>query len=262
MRNRTLLLLSAMFGGTLGAQTPATAPASPTLGEFRLSGSSTIGSQYVFRGLTQTDGKPTVQAELDLSHPAGFYASASFSNISWITDQFPGGPASASVEVDLFGGYKWGFARDWTLDVGLYRYLYPGTYTSLGSYHPNTTEGDLGLSYRWVSLKYSRVLSEENFGVPDAKGSSYVDFSLGIPLGEEGWTVLVHGGKTTFNTGQPTTNHLLDYPDYKIGIAKEWNGYTAALAATHADTKDLGYRNANGRNIGGRRVTLTFAKTF
>jgi len=258
----TLFLISAMLGGALCAQTPATVPAPPTLGDFTLSGSTTLGSQYVFRGLTQTDGKPTVQAELDLARAAGFYASASFCNISWIRDQFSAGPVSASVEIDLFGGYKWGFARDWTLDAGLYRYLYPGTYTGLGSYHPNTTEGYLGLGFHWVSLKYSRVLSEANFGAPDAKGSSYLDFSLGIPLGETGWSVLVHGGKTTFDTAQSTTNHLLDYTDYKIGIAKEWKGYTAALAATDADTKDLGYRNAMGRNIGGRRVTLTFAKAF
>jgi uncharacterized protein (TIGR02001 family) len=238
------------------------APAPPSLLGSTLTGSATIGSQYLFRGLTQTDGKPTIQGELDLVHPSGFYFSTALSNISWISDQFAAGPLSAGVEVDLFGGYKWGFAKDWTLDVGAIRYLYPGDYKSLGGYNPNTTEAYLGLSYSWVSLKYSQVLTEGNFGIVQAKGSTYLDLSLTLPLGESGWTVVAHGGKTTYKTSDAAINSLLDYTDYKLGVAKEFKGYTLALAATTADTKDGGYRNALGRNIGKDRVTFTIAKSF
>ena len=56
----------------------------------------------------------------------------------------PGKANNAPVEVDLFGGYKWGFAKDWALDLGLYRYYYPGTYDNTGAYkNPNTTEAYL-----------------------------------------------------------------------------------------------------------------------
>ncbi|WP_243382251.1 TorF family putative porin [Geothrix alkalitolerans] len=246
---------------SLSAESPAPPPA--ILGA-ALSGSATFGSQYIFRGLTQTDGKPTIQGELDLVHPSGFYLSASFSNITWITDLYAGsgGKVSSGVEADLFGGYKWAFAKDWTLDLGAYRYLYPGTYQNVGSFNPNTTEAYLGLSYSWASLKYSRVVSAGNFGVADAEGSSYVDLSLAIPIGESGWTVLAHGGRTTYTTGDPAVESLLNYTDYKLGIAKEFKGYTFTLAGTKADTKDLGYNNAFGRNIGGTRGTFTIAKSF
>jgi len=251
------------------AQTPVTPtppapapPPPPSILGFALTGSATIGSQYIFRGLSQTDGKPTIQGELDLVHPSGFYLSTSLSNISWITDQFSSGPVSAGVELDLFGGYKWAFAKDWALDLGAYRYFYPGDYKSVPGYNPNTTEGYLGLSYSWASLKYSRVISDGNFGIAKASGSSYVDLSLTVPLGESGWTVLAHGGKTTFNTSDSALNSLLDYTDYKLGIAKEIKGYTLTLAGTNADTKDLGYKNALGRNIGKDRITFTIAKGF
>jgi uncharacterized protein (TIGR02001 family) len=267
-----------------------------------VSGSTTLGSQYIFRGLTQTDGKPTVQAELDLVHPTGFYLSTSLSNISWFTDQnagiasaptslgspaavgapyAPGKANSAGVELDLFGGYKWGFAKDWTLDVGLYRYLYPGTYDNLGAYrNPATTEAYLGLGYSWASLKYSQVISANTFGVNNSGGTTYVDLSLAIPLGDSGWTVQLHGGKTTYSTkanrgyflnGSTLTgdNSLFSYTDYKVGIAKEIKGYTLTLAATHADTKSRAsdndvtvYENTFGRNIGKGRVTFTIAKAF
>ncbi|GLH72832.1 hypothetical protein GETHLI_13340 [Geothrix limicola] len=299
MRRYSALPLLATLAAGLAAQSPAPAatPAPPTLLGFALSGSATFGSQYIFRGLTQTDGKPTVQGELDLVHPSGFYLSTSLSNISWFTDQnanlasapvslgSPGGGKvnSAAVELDLFGGYKWGFAKDWTLDVGLYRYLYPGTYQSLGAFrNPATTEAYLGLNYSWASLKYSRVLSANNFGTYNAEGATYVDLSLAVPIGESGWTVLVHGGHcaypsnanpaffTNANTGRLTgDNSLFSYSDYKLGVAKEIKGYTLTLAATDADTKSraadndvLVYENAAGRNIGKSRLTFTISKAF
>jgi len=268
VRRLFIVPLAAALTAHLLAQAPAVPaaapapPTPPTLLGFAVTGYTTLGSQYIFRGLTQTDGKPTVQAELDLVHPSGFYVSAALSNITWISDSFSSGPVSAGVEVDLFGGYKWGFAKDWTLDVGLYRYLYPGDYKAVPGYTPNTTEAYLGLSYSWASLKYSRVVSDGNFGVAKASGSSYIDLSLALPLGESGWTILAHGGKTTYNTSDAAVNSLFDYTDYKLGIAKEFKGYTFALAGTNADTKDAGYKNLLGRNIGKDRVTLTIAKTF
>lgn len=301
------LPLGAALTAHLMAQTPATPatspPAPPSLLGFALTGSTTLGSQYIFRGLTQTDGKPTVQAELDLVHPSGFHLSTSLSNISWFTDQnagFVSSPVSlaspgavgaplytagkvnsAAVELDLFGGYKWGFAKDWTLDVGLYRYLYLGTYENLGAYrNPATTEAYLGLGYAWASLKYSQVISANTFGVNNSGGTSYVDLTLAIPLGGSGWTVLAHGGRTTFSAkanpgyffnGSNLTgdNALFSYSDYKLGIAKEMKGYVLALAVTDTDAKSRAasndvtvYENAMGRNLGKSTVTLTIAKAF
>ena len=265
--SKTLFVLAAL-AGPLVAQSPAAPapapapPAPPSILGFALTGSTTVGSQYIFRGLTQTDGKPTVQAELDLVHPTGFYLSTALSNISWITDTPLSGPVSAGVELDVFGGYKWAFAKDWTLDLGLYRYLYPGDYSGVTGVNFNTTEAYLGLSYSWASLKYSRVISGGDFGIADAEGSSYVDLSLAYPLGDSGWTVLAHGGKTTFNTPFSGTNSLLGYTDYKLGIADALKDWTLTLAGTNADTKDLGYDNLFGRNIGKGRVTFTITKAF
>jgi uncharacterized protein (TIGR02001 family) len=310
MRFWTTLLLAAAQTAGLAAQAPAPTqaalpapPPPPSLLGFALSGSATLGSQYIWRGLTQTDGKPTVQAELDLVHPSGFYLSTSLSNISWFTDQnagFGSSPVSlgspgavgaplyaagrvnsAGVELDLFGGYKWAFAKDWTLDVGLYRYLYPGTYDNLGAFrNPNTTEAYLGLGYAWASLKYSRVISENCMGVNNSSGANYVDLSLAIPLGESGWTVLAHGGRTTYpakanpdfffnGTAVTGDNALFSYSDFKLGIAKEVKGYTLTLAGTEANTKARAsdhevpvYENATGHNLGKSRLTFTVSKSF
>jgi uncharacterized protein (TIGR02001 family) len=302
MRLLTALPLFGAMASVLIAQSPApTQPVPPSILGFAVSGSTTLGSQYIFRGLTQTDGKPTIQGELDLVHPSGFYLSTSMSNISWFTDQnsgFVNSPVSlgapgvggapyfadktnsASVELDLFGGYKWAFAKDWTLDLGLYRYLYPGTYSNLGLFrNPATTEAYLGLSYSWASLKYSQVLSATTFGTANAKGTSYVDLSLAIPLGESGFTLLAHGGRTTYAANANALfyngatkfddNSVFSYTDYRVGLAKEISGYTFTLAGTGANSKNTAadgqtpvYLNVMGRNIGGSRLTFTIAKAF
>ena len=193
----------------------------------------------------------------------------------------PGKVNSASVELDVFGGYKWGFAKDWTLDMGLYRYLYPGTYENLGAFrNPNTTEAYLGVAYSWASLKLSKVLGATTFGVYNAEGTTYADLTLAVPLGESGWTVQVHGGKTTYagnanrdlffnGTRLTGDNSLFSYSDFKVGVSKEFKGLAVALAVTGASTKARAsdndtavYENAAGRNIGGTRTTLTVAKSF
>ena len=302
MRNLSLLL-SCLALSPLTAQDPkAPAPAASSPGS-TLGGTVTFGTQYIWRGLTQTDGQPTIQGGIDLAHPSGFYISAFMSNISWYTDQNAGlasdptslgspgrvGPPlydprktnSAAVEVDLFGGYKWGFAKDWVVDVGLYRYLYPGTYENTGPYrNPATTEVYLGLGHSWASLKYYQSTSASYMGVFNSRGTSYIDLSLAIPVQDSGWTVQLHGGRTTFaahsnlayflnGTRLTGDNSLFSYSDFRLGVSREIKGYTFALGLTHATSRSRAadddvtvYENAMGRNTGRSRLTLTVTKSF
>ena len=59
-----------VFSGAALAQTaPASAPAS----NFTVSGNATLATDYVWRGLSQTWGKPALQATLEVAHSSGFY---------------------------------------------------------------------------------------------------------------------------------------------------------------------------------------------
>ncbi len=82
-------------------------------------------SNYISNGVTQTRGKPTVQAfvELDLN---GFYAG------SWISGvDFGNGD---KLEVDLYLGYRTVLANDLFLDVGYAQYLYDDTGNCCGEF--------------------------------------------------------------------------------------------------------------------------------
>lgn len=86
---------------------------------FEWSVNAAITSDYVYRGVSQSDNDPAVQAGLDVSYGilyAGFWATS-------IDEGFLGG----DLEVDYYAGIKpvWGPA---TFDFGVLYYTYPGAY--------------------------------------------------------------------------------------------------------------------------------------
>src|SRR4030081_1004235 len=68
--------------------TPAPADAEPAkpAEPYTITGNFGIYSQYIFRGLTQTDRKPAFQGGFDFAHTSGFYLGTWGSNVSWLHD--------------------------------------------------------------------------------------------------------------------------------------------------------------------------------
>src|SRR5258707_3952457 len=82
------------------AQTPA--PAAPA-SDHTFTANVALASQYIFRGLTQTNEKPAIQGGFDYSHASGVYVGTWLSNINWFTDQNIGGVAPGT-QVPLGAG--------------------------------------------------------------------------------------------------------------------------------------------------------------
>lgn len=59
-------------------------PASP----HTFTGNVGLFSQYVFRGISQTNEDPALQGGFDYSHASGFYIGTWASNISWLKEYF------------------------------------------------------------------------------------------------------------------------------------------------------------------------------
>ena len=144
------LALAALIPTAGLAQTPTPTPPEP---DWTFTGNVGFFSQYVFRGISQTNEKPAVQGGFDLGHKSGFYAGTWASNISWIGDFYippPGEPGvSSSLEWDFYGGYKGSLPMDFGYDLGVLYYWYPGRYPA-GFTTPNTTELYAALSWKWL----------------------------------------------------------------------------------------------------------------
>lgn len=70
------------------AQTPAPAApaAAPAAAASPLSFNVGVTSDYLFRGVSQTHGRPAIQGGIDYLHGSGFYVGAWASSITWVKD--------------------------------------------------------------------------------------------------------------------------------------------------------------------------------
>ncbi|MBS0322134.1 MAG: hypothetical protein JSR18_16440 [Proteobacteria bacterium] len=248
--------------GSALAQTPAPAPADakPPEPDWTLSANVGLFSQYVFRGITQTNEKPAIQGGFDLAHKSGFYVGTWASNISWLSDGNP--DVSASMEWDFYGGYKWGFAEDWTLDLGVLQYYYPGSYPSNYT-KPDTTELYANLSWKFLSVKYSYVVSNKTFGFPDSQGSYYIEGNAAYDIVDKvnDWlgkvTLIGHVGHQSYqNWGDYT------YTDWKGGIQGDFSGYTVGFYITGTDANAAYYTNRFGKDTSETQYVGFVSRSF
>jgi len=276
MRHITRALLVAGVIGlpamTTSALAADAAPASP----HTLTSNIGIFSQYVFRGLTQTNEKPAMQGGFDYAHSSGLYAGVWGSNVSWISDTVGQQNVSASLELDTYGGYKGAFSGgDVSYDVGFLRYNYPGDYTQLPTTaaKPDTNEVYGALSYKWFTAKYSYSLGN-TFGVKDARGSDYIDLSANFEIADA-LTLGLHAGKQKFKgtnaaawAGTVCTNDCYSYTDYKVSLTKAIKDYSVGIAFTGTNAKGTAsdgtvvWNNRFGKNVGRSEATVFVSRTF
>jgi uncharacterized protein (TIGR02001 family) len=272
-RNIRLLSMTVAFATGLlvnGAQAQAPAPAPAPAADakpadtkpaepYTITGNFGIYSQYIFRGLTQTDEKPAFQGGFDFAHTNGLYLGTWGSNISWLHDS---GVCNhgCSLEWDIYGGWKYAINDDWGTDIGVLYYYYPGSYNS-GVTKPNTTEIYVAGSWKWASLKYSYSV-DNTFGIPNSKNSWYLDLSANYPINEQ-WTINAHVGRQEYggNNNGVSNSDALNYTDWKLGATYLFMGYNIGAYYSDSNTKDAGYLIA-GRNIGKSTGTVFIQKTF
>lgn len=223
-------------------------------------------SQYVYRGIAQTNGNPAVQGGLDYVYKGHAYAGMWLSNTSFYNDLMTG--ASSSLEIDGYAGYKGKIGDGWKYDVGFLHYDYPGTFpaASLAAaklVKPNTNEVYGSLGYKGLWVKYSRSTGTL-FGIPGSSGTYYLEANDDIPLWESGLTLSLHAGRQSFKGMSPdgvTNDSLFSYTDYRIGISRDIHKYIVSLAATTTNA-GLAYLNLYGKNAGSRHVVASIYREF
>jgi uncharacterized protein (TIGR02001 family) len=247
--NKTILAvaLATVTASAFADDAPAPAPS-----DFAFSGNLTFATDYRVRGISQTFKEPAVQGEFDIAHSSGLYVGAWASNVN---TNFLNG---ASIEIDGYGGYKGKVTDDLTYDVGFINYYYPGQISGTASI--NTWDIYGGATWKWINVKYSQDLTDY-FGVPNSKGTNYLETNVTIPLPAD-ITLLAHYGHQS-NKGSSFPVSSIN--DWKIGVSKDMLGLTWGL--TYWDTNlpsSLGTVTVGGttKNIANGAAILSVAKNF
>lgn len=240
---------------------PAFALADDPVSPHALSANVSLTSNYVFRGISQTQGEPAIQGGFDYTHASGLYLGTWGSNVGWLTD-FQG-YKSGSMELDVYGGYRNSIGPV-NYDVGAIRYMYPGSKKVnpvLGAW---TSEAYASANWKRFTAKYSYYLSDAVFGIgPNANGSYYLDLSGSLPVADTGLTLGAHWGTFHFkNVG------AYNYDDWKVSAAYDLSklgklGSGMTLAVAYTDTNaDRAVWTGAGEYLGKGTTTVSISRAF
>jgi uncharacterized protein (TIGR02001 family) len=198
-------------------------PSDPYPWMSNLSGSLAFVSNYIFRGVTQTQNLPAVQGGLTYTFPYGIYISGWGSNV-----KFPSNNQQATVELDSIIGNTNTF-DDFKYDINVARYNYPGArfanYNELNtlfnykflqagiSYsanvyntHESGTYYQGGINYN-VPSNYVFNVNDVNFkalaghyNLPGFVGGAYSDYLISLGKGFKNYVLSVQYSNTSYSS--------------------------------------------------------------
>lgn len=168
-----------ILGLALGAA-PVAAEESAT---WSTEGYVTAGTDYVWRGLSQTDGKAALQGEFGLYHASGFYGQA------WAGRMDFGDPEDGiDYEVDLVLGWKTELGEHASLDVSFLRALFPGANPGYGI---NYSEWAVSLGFA-DHYSFAIAWSDDLYRLGDS--AINYEFEADWPIGETPWGIKAAAG--------------------------------------------------------------------
>lgn len=237
----------------------ATAPPSP---EFTVTGSAAIVSQYKFRGLTQSDSKPAVQASFTVSDKSGFYISfwgssgAGNRNLNNDDNSYDSyASPNNGTEIDIYGGYTKSLGKSGiTIDGGLYGYIYPNeTAANLFEVY-----GDLSKSYGPVTAKIgiNWAPKQHYFNQLSPSITHYNIYAYGelgfSPVKMPAFSIHTHVGHTGGGL-----DFVKPYVDYVAGVSYKWKALTFDISAVGTSISRSDVRNSLGLSVGEGEGGLT-----
>jgi uncharacterized protein (TIGR02001 family) len=217
MNLKTLLLASALVAGS------ATVPVAASAFEYEVTRNIGITSDYVWRGVSQSDSEESLFGGVDLTSGM-FYAGV------WAGQVDFGGDANA--EVDFYAGVKPSLGPV-TLDLGVLYYAYPQE-TNINVVEVKAAAGvDLGGGF---SLTGSTFYSPEvgDGGPSSFYGEIAAGYDIPANLGPFDLSLAASIGNFSYE------DTLEDYSNYRIAVSGATeNGWTLVGAYTDTDVENV-----------------------
>lgn len=220
-----------------------------------LSANITLTSDYILRGVSQTEERPALQAGVDLVFDNGIYLGAWGSNVDF--DEVTGGTSDAFLEADYYAGYGAALGDGgWNYRVGAAIYDY---------------RGDSGFDFREITASLSRggftaslyyspeYIGEETTALVGEKVRSwYAHFRYSLPVGQ-GVTLNTHIAHTFMSAEGAYEPGEDGYSDWSLGLSREFGGLAVSLTYLDTNLDDL---FGGGFPDGGARLVFAIGKVF
>ena len=244
-------LLVTLAGATLA--TAAMSASAEDIGAgFDLSANVGVVSDYLFRGISQTNNHGAIQGGIDLKHSSGVYVG------TWMSSLNTG---FADHEEDLYIGYGYSITSDIALDAHYIKFVYPGSPVAT---NPTFAETHFGVTAYGAALNvdYSDDLPTFGNTIHYSAGYGYTlpgDVSLSAMLG--------HYDLKHTDTGGRSFGNKSNYNYWNVGVSKKLVGVTWAVSYNDTNLSPYDCRSfasAIGGNSSscGREVILAATKSF
>jgi len=280
-------MISISLAAALGAVAMTAVAQTATLAkepepDWTVTGNATLISDYRFRGFTQTNYGPAFQGGFDVAHKSGFYLGNWNSNVAQALYN------GASLETDLYGGYKGELMKDLGYDFGVIHYMYAKSgkdyQAPLAGNAPGPAQGKKidnteiygGLTYGPFSGKLFYVTGDY-FKTAALAGqpyktdkSTYLDLNYsqefsGITLGAHYGLLTLRNAKFFTTAADPVATPLSKtVGDYKLSAGMDVGGGYIGTLAVYGTTKKGYFATdlAAAKSAGKTALVLSIGKTF
>ncbi len=217
-------------------------------------GNVTLASDYLFRGLSQTDNGPTIQGGFDYAHEAGLYLGTWASNINFAN----------GIEIDYYGGFTGELSSGLVWDLfGVY-YLYPSSGENEVPHH-----NGVGVDYWEIGPSLSYTFGGD---LAPTLGAGFLyadDFSFNSG---EGWWIYADLGfslPNDFGLGFHVGNQTIDDPaawgtpswlEYNVSLSKAIGPYNFGVKFSDTDLSEA--ECFGGTNICDSTVVFSVSGSF
>lgn len=210
----------------LSVNTWAETPDSTLPPAWALHGSVTAATDYHWRGISMSDGQPSIQAGLQLAHRSGFYVGLLGTNVSLPNNK-------ASIEAIYTMGYQYKLSPKHSLNFQYIDINYPG---AAHNQHYDFEEYSIGLNSQSLLRDKDQWISSISFS-PDIYGHNgnywRLDSRYNYPINEK-FGVFAAVGATQVESnaaferlwGNPNKNR---YYDWKVGLSANFFGLNGEL---------------------------------
>jgi uncharacterized protein (TIGR02001 family) len=212
-------------------------------GQHSTSASVALSSEYVWRGISQSDEDPAISGSFDYGHSSGFYAGAWASNVDYGDD--------ASSEIDIYAGFASEFGDSGIgYDVGVLRYMFPGE-----DYNFNEVYGSL--SYSIFSLGVAH--SSDALGSGEDATYYSLDAGYDLPMGFS-----ISGGVGLYDSDEDIFGPEDSYMNYYVGVSKEFAGFGFDITYTDTDSDgdDFAEFGLGNKDLADGRFLFTISKSL
>jgi len=198
-----------------------------------LSANVTLTSDYIYRGISQTNEDPALQGGFDYAHSSGLYLGVWASSLEFNS----GTTDEASLEIDVYGGVSGELQNGISWDIGALYYLYPDQNADAAADY-DFLEFYAAMGYAWDN-DYSPAVDLGVAYSPDFYGEDdtglYVHGGLSMSIMDMLDPYITVGYQDV--DGDKSTEGF-DYYHYAIGVSKTIDILTFDLSWNDASDLD------------------------